>query len=507
MKARDVIRYIEGLRLTQGPRAGEQFAVLPWQRRAIQGLYTGGAATAAISVGRGGGKTTLLGALAAAAISPDGPHVDPRSDIVVVASSFAQARICAETCAAFLEPLMDAYPRDWRRQDSAQAYRLTHRPTGISLRAISSDPKRAHGLAPALVIADELAQWPGNTAESMWAALSTSDGKIDDGRIVAIGTRPANSEHQFARLLAGAADYAQIHSARPGDNIHAKATWRRANPSIPHRPELLAAYARGAERARSDPAELAAFKALRLNMGVSDQTTRVLMDADRWLAAECDDTPRAGEPVWGLDLATTGQAAIVAFWPATGRLDAVAAFPRVPTLTDRGLQDGVGDRYVRMGERGELLQLGREVVDVRALMNVARDRWGYPAAIALDAWRRRELHEALSGGGWPPIPVISRRNGYKDGGEDLRAFSRAFGNGKVHPVESLLLRSALSGAVVVQDAAGNERIGVGTEGGRRSRHRDDAAIATTLAIGIAERAGAIPGLEGRLSQPVMEGWG
>ena len=45
------------------------------------------------------------------------------------------------------------------------------------LRVIGSDPKRAHGAAPMLLIFDELAQWPHGQIDAMLAALETSKGK------------------------------------------------------------------------------------------------------------------------------------------------------------------------------------------------------------------------------------------------------------------------------------------------------------------------------------------
>ena len=49
--------------------------------------------------------------------------------------------------------------------------------TGARVRCIGSDPRRAHGLAPVLVLADEPAQWPDTTGERMVAALRTAAGK------------------------------------------------------------------------------------------------------------------------------------------------------------------------------------------------------------------------------------------------------------------------------------------------------------------------------------------
>ncbi len=45
----------------------------------------------------------------------------------------------------------------------------------------------------------------------MYAALLTAMGKIPGARMVAFGTRPADPDHWFGKLLAGGAAYAQVH--------------------------------------------------------------------------------------------------------------------------------------------------------------------------------------------------------------------------------------------------------------------------------------------------------
>ena len=47
---------------------------------------------------------------------------------------------------------------------------------------------------------------------------------------------------------------------------------------------------------------------------------------------------------------------------------------------------------------------------------------------------------------------------------------------------SLAARSAFSGAVTVSDPAGNLKLSKSTQGGRRSRHKDDLAAAAILAV-------------------------
>ena len=79
------------------------------------------------------------------------------------------------------------------------------------------------------------------------------------------------------------------------------------------------------------------------------------------------------------------------------------------------------------------------------------------------------------------MPLITRGMGYQDGGADVREFRTACLDGRVAPRESLLLRSAMAGARVTTDPAGNSKLAKGGEG-RRIRSRDDAAAAAILAV-------------------------
>ena len=66
-EARKVIKYLSKLRVTQGPRAGQQFKVLPWEKEFIRGFLK--VDISALSVARGNGKTSLLAAVGTAALS------------------------------------------------------------------------------------------------------------------------------------------------------------------------------------------------------------------------------------------------------------------------------------------------------------------------------------------------------------------------------------------------------------------------------------------------------
>ena len=157
-----LIGYLGGLTISQGRLAGELFVVLPWERRFIRGAFRPGCQSAALSIARGNGKTALLSGIACATL--DGPLAVSRGETVIVASSFEQARIAFEHVLAFMGDRLRG--RRWRVWDTAQQARIEDRRTGARVRCIGSDPRRAHGLAPVLVLADEPAQWPENTGRA-----------------------------------------------------------------------------------------------------------------------------------------------------------------------------------------------------------------------------------------------------------------------------------------------------------------------------------------------------
>ena len=261
-------------------------------------------------------------------------------------------------------------------------------------------------------------------------------------------------------------------------------TWLLANPGLDHLPDLEAVIRSEAEDAKRDPSALQSFRALRLNQGVSDVVYSVLVDADTWTEARGLPEPqsRASEYVLGLDLGQNAAMSAAAGYFRTGELEAVAVFPELPDLGERGLADGVGGLYQLMAERGELIQAGRRVSDIRALLKECVKRWGRPVAVVCDRWRLAELSQHLEAVGFPLADLVERGQGFKDGGADVRDFRAAVLGDKVRPERSLLLDAAMSEARTVGDPAGNHKLSKHTQGGRRAAARDDAAAAAIVAV-------------------------
>ena len=482
---RKVTEYIAGLRIAQGRHAGQRFKVLRWQARFLRGALAPGVSESSLSVGRGAGKSTLIAAIGCAAL--DGPLMEPNAEILIVASSHEQGQIIFRHILRFLDTIGES--EKWRVSDTVNTSRVVNRGTGTMLTVKGSDPRRLHGAAPSLVICDEVAQWPGTKIDGMLSALRTSAGKIPGSRMLLIGTRPSDESHPFAVALRNAA-YVQVHAAQMTDPPFRRTTWLKANPGLAHLTDLEAAIRREAKAARKDPALLQNFRALRLNLGVADVEAAYLIDVDLWETIE-GEAGRSGPCIWGIDLGTSAaQSAVAGYWPETGLLECLAAFPLEPTLEERGLRDGVGRLYRDMAKRGELHQFGQRATSIADLLGLALDRLGKPFLVVADRFREAELRDALDGAGIPPAGLETRGMGFIDGAADVRAFRRACAEGKVTPRPSLLLRSGVSEARTVSDPAGNAKLAKNAQGGRRLRARDDAAAAAILAVAAGVRVSA-----------------
>ena len=483
-----LIGWLETLITPQGDRAGQPFELLEWERRLLNGVIDSDVSTAAMSLGRGNGKTTFSAALGAAGIM--GPLAQPNAEVTLMASAFGQARIGFAHAKAFLTPWIESEPRRFSITDTSQRATIVDRHTGSSLIARGSDPRRAHGLAPVLALLDEPAQWPPSTANAMVAALTTADGKIPDALFIALGTRPADSGHWFQQWLDGGADYSQIHAATDKMPLYQRKTWLRANPALDDMPHLERAIRRHVGRAKRSDSELQSFKALRLNMGMTDTVRSVLLTTQAWQQCETADMPPMSGPlVWGVDLGSgAAMSAVSCYAPETGALECMAAFPALPDLKERGRRDGVGTLYQQMYDRHELTIAGQYTVNPALLLEYALDRWGPPAALAADRYRESDLREACSDAGIPPAALVMRGQGFRDGADDVRRFRRAVAERVVKTPVSLLLRSALGGAVTVSDPAGNHKLAKAKDTAeRRDGHRDDAAAATILGVAEGQR--------------------
>ena len=473
------MRFLGGLSVPEGPRAGQPLKIAGYQRDFIKGALADGVSVACLSIGRGNGKTALSAGFALAALFGAWDE-QPRREVLLAARTKQQARIAWDFIAGFARTLPDEMQE-----------RLKYRRTPVLeieldrehvVRAIAADGKTALGTSPTLAILDERGHWPLDQGDALEHALLTGLGKRD-GRALIISTSAPDDAHPFSRWLDEPQEGVFVQEHRPAPSLPAddRDSLMIANPGarvgVGASEEWLMAQARRAV-ARGG-STLTSFRLYHRNERVSGEARDVLLTVDEWLACEGELPPREGSCVIGLDVGGSASMSAAAFyWPATGRLETLGTFPSRPSLADRGARDGVGGRYGEMQGRGELDTLGEATVPVAPwLAEMMRRVAGETvSAVVADRFKAAELGEAMDRAG-VRAPVVWRGMGFKDGGEDVERFRRAAFDGQVRSAPSLLMRSAIADAVVIRDPANNAKLAKG-----RSLGRIDPVAAAVLAV-------------------------
>lgn len=488
------IAFLETLKISEGKKAGEPLKLAEFQRKFVRGALAEGVMVGCLSIGRGNAKTALSAGLSLGHLV--GAWDDqPKREIIFAARNRDQAKTAFQFLVGFIEGLDEDLQELFTiRRGSKLEVEFDGNGGGLA-RVIAADGKSILGGAPTLAVMDERAAWERDKGDNLENAILSGLGKRD-GRALIISTSAPDDANTFSRWLDEPPPGTFVQEHRPAFGLPADDldSLLEANPGavegIGSSPEWLVAQARRAI-ARGGSA-LSSFRNLNRNERVSTEDRSLLVTVDEWLASEVapDDLPaRQGPVVLGVDLGGSRSMSAAAFyWPETGRLEAVGTFPGNPSLSDRGAADGVSGRYVEMNERGELFTLGDATVPPGPwLADIVRRIDTPPACIVGDRFRHAEFAEAMERAGLGNVPFVWRGFGWKDGSEDVERFRRALFDGEVKGVPSLLLRSAFSDAVVLNDPAGNAKLAKA-----RSLGRIDAAAATVLAVAQGQRMLAAP---------------
>ena len=350
---------------------------------------------------------------------------------------------------------------------------------------LSADKSAGQASGFDIAIADEIGLFPERGRALVAGLLSSTSAR--DGRLIAIsviGDSPLSQE--MIERADDPATVVQVYQAPRNCDLGDEAAWAAANPALGT--VKSRSYMRDmARRAAANPSEQAAFRVFDLNL-VGQASREMVVSLDAWqMVSPLTRPERAGPCFVGVDLGgSSSLTAAALFWPQGGRLEIYGAAGDDPNLAERGLADGIGNRYCRMAERGELRTWPGRVTPVGEFLKwiVELLDGQTPAAVAADRYRRSEALDALGAAGvaWP---VQWRAQGTgKDGSADVRAFQRAVLSRQLRPGESLLLESAIQSSILRYDQNGNPALDKA-----RQRGRIDALSAAVLAVGLGERAG------------------
>ena len=181
----------------------------------------------------------------------------------------------------------------------------------------------------------------------------------------------------------------------------------------------------------------------------------------------------------GIDLgAGRAWSAAVALWE-TGRCEAMAVAPGLPSIADQEKRNGVPAGLYRALVKSGRLEVadGLRVPPVGLLVDRIREEWGRPQVILCDRFRINELHDTL-----PPYPVSPRVTRWSEAAADIRDLRKLTLDGglSVEPTSRDLLTASLAVALVKNDDQGNVRL---IKHGGHNQARDDVAAALLLTAG------------------------
>ena len=464
--------------------------MLRFQREFMTNALAPGVDTAVLSIPRGNGKTWIAGKLGIRALTPRSRLYVPGSTVLLVAGSLDQARLTFAYIRAELEPT-----GQYRFLDSQTRVGITHEASNTKLRVMSSDSKRAFGIVGCpLLLADEPGTWEVTGGQRMFDAIQTAQGKPGSPlRVVYVGTIAPSRAGWWPQLIERGSGGSTYVMALQGDPLRwdSWAEIARVNPLSRLRGSEGARFRKKLreelDEARRDTRLKARFLSLRMNVP-SEDASSVLLTTDEWqMVCQRPVPEREGQPIVALDMGG-GRAwsSAVALW-RSGRVEALALAPGVPSIADQEGRDLVpAATYQRLVNRGVLSTDGSRRVPLASTLIDLTGGWD-PAAFICDRFRVAEVYDAVGG----RVPVLARVTMWSEAAEDIRALRRLALDGSLAvPDDSRdLLTVSLAASRVQNDQSGNTRL---VKSDSNSCGRDDVAAALVLAAGALSRAPATP---------------
>lgn len=478
-----VLAFLRSLPIVAGLKAGETLELLEFQEQFVRGVYGNvddlgrrRVRLAALSVARGNGKSAILAGLSLAHLL--GPMLEPYGECYAAALDREQASVLFRMSRAYVEatPWMAARVniKDWHKE-------IIDEESQSIWRALTSDARKAHGLAPSFWIADEVAQWK---SRELWDNLATGMGKRAQALGVTISTQAADDLHFFSEMLDAEPDpttYVQLHSAPDDCALDDREAWAIANPALG---AFLNEdqFADAAARAMRSPSFVPSFRLLNLNQRIAAEG-RFIEQAD-WDAngEPFDPIELEGQACYGgLDLSSTRDLCAFSLWfPDHGKLLTWHWVPN-DTIGERVERDRVPyDQWAdggwmerTPGRATDRVAIARRLADVRQSYNVL--------GIAFDRWRFEDLGKLLSDEGID-LPMVEFIPGFKSYAPAVDAFERAVLDKRMQHNANPLMRWQAGNVIIETDPAGNRK-----PTKSKSLDRIDGIVTAIMACGLAER--------------------
>ena len=251
-----------------------------FQKQFLTGALRPGVRTAALSLSRGNGKSTLIAHLARRTLTPGDALFRPGTESFIFSASMGQAR---RTVFAILTSMLPLGP--YRVAQAANnTCSAKHLETGTTITVLAANPKTAQGLVNCpWIFADEPGAWETLAGEALHDAIQTAQGKPGPPmKVFYCGTlAPAQSGwwHDLIHQGTHGSTYVQDLQGR-------KDRWDRIGEIARCNP-LMWSYKQSREvlreelgKAKRDSRLKARFLSFRLNLPTQDTATVLLAVED-----------------------------------------------------------------------------------------------------------------------------------------------------------------------------------------------------------------------------------
>jgi phage terminase large subunit-like protein len=481
--AERVLAFLRTLPIVSGLKAGEQMELIDFQEQFVRRIYepvdSDGqrlVRLAALSVARGNGKSAILAGLSLAHLL--GPMSEPYGECYAAALDREQAGVLYRMTVAYIEatPWMAARVNieKWKKE-------ITDEETRSIWRALTSDARKAHGLAPSFWVADEVAQW---RSRELWDNLATGMGKRAHALGVTISTQAADDMHFFSEMLDAEptpTTYVQLHTAPKDCDLDDRAAWKAANPALGaflNEDQFADAAARAIRSSSFAPS----FRLLQLNQRVAAEGR--FINQGEWEANGIPFEPSELEGkrcYGGLDLGSTSDLTAFALWfPDEGKVLAWHFVPK-ERVAERAEKDRVP--YDMWANEGHIITPHGRATDHLAIVKVlAEVRQSYDVQeIAFDKWRIEGLQKMLDDEGIK-LPMTAFQQGFVSMGPAVDAFETALFSGMMQHNNNPVLTWQAGNVRVETDAAGNRK-----PTKSRSNDKIDGLVSIIMACGAAAK--------------------
>lgn len=503
-RAQRMIDFIQTLRIPEGMYQGEPFVLRGFQQEIIRSTYgpvdQAGrrmVRKAIYSVAKKNGKTPLIGGIALGHLV--GPEAKRNEQLYSAAYERDQAAITFRYMKQMIE--MDEELSDLLNIKTATK-EIENKGSGSVYKALSSESKSKHGLGPALLIFDELAQFGAD--REFYDTLIQGRGAHKEPLLWIISTQAADD----LAVLSQEIDYAQKHgkddpsvklffyTTPPDADLLDEEAWALSNPALGDflsHDDMLEA----ARTANVMPSAESGFRNLRLNQRTS--ATERFMPIGVWKANGSEPDKEAleyGRITAGLDLSGKNDLSSLvldALYEGEHHLFPYFWTP-LDNISDREKRDNVP--YQMWVDKGYLLGKPGKTINYRYIAMQVADIHGeyHIAELRFDRWRIEDFQKELNDIGCdsyiqgkedPPssdaLCLVPHGQGYKDMNPAVEAvediFTEARGRHGNHPV----LTMCASNAVVEKDPAGSRKFAK-----HKAIGRIDGIVAMSMACNGAE---------------------